>query len=294
MVDFSAQRPAACPGRVRPPGECPSSPVAAVEEAIRLGCGAVLFPSRPGEGRLSHPSRLPRACGPRSPTPTSHSCCTSVAAAEGSHPAFHCNGKPPTTDFLGGGENIHPRTTWSSPWPPRRSLSCLILDGDPRRVPEAARWLHRTGCDVGRPLASAPRPRAGVVPEDRAHAQAPPLRASEYVHRQLQFTPFPTEPVGWLIEQSGDDLFLFSSDYPHPEGGRDPLARFEASLEGTDDEAKHRFYAGNYRSCWARPRRFAPSVAAFRAVRDTTHRDRDSERTAETTQSRWGARSGGA
>src|SRR5439155_611016 len=32
-----------------------------------------------------------------------------------------------------------------------------------------------------------------------------PLKASEYVHRQLWFTPFPTEPVGWLIEQSGDD-----------------------------------------------------------------------------------------
>jgi hypothetical protein len=40
-----------------------------------------------------------------------------------------------------------------------------------------------------------------------------PLPASEYVHRQLWFTPFPTEPVGWLIEECDDDLFLFSSDY---------------------------------------------------------------------------------
>jgi hypothetical protein len=73
-----------------------------------------------------------------------------------------------------------------------------------------------------------------------------PLRASEYVSRQLRFTPYPTEPVGWLIEQAGNDLFLFSSDYPHPEGGRDPLGRFEASLVGVNDQAQENFYASNY------------------------------------------------
>jgi hypothetical protein len=73
-----------------------------------------------------------------------------------------------------------------------------------------------------------------------------PMRASDYVHRQLWFTPFPTEPVGWMIEQAGDDLFLFSSDYPHPEGGRDPLARFESSLAGTDASAVEHFYSTNF------------------------------------------------
>ena len=63
---------------------------------------------------------------------------------------------------------------------------------------------------------------------------------------RVWFTPFPTEPVGWLIEQSGDDLVLFSSDYPRPEGGRDPLGRFEESLEDTSDEARERFYSGNF------------------------------------------------
>jgi predicted TIM-barrel fold metal-dependent hydrolase len=49
-----------------------------------------------------------------------------------------------------------------------------------------------------------------------------------------------------MIEQCGDDLFLFSSDYPHPEGGKDPLARFEASMAGTSDAAKERFYSANF------------------------------------------------
>jgi hypothetical protein len=73
-----------------------------------------------------------------------------------------------------------------------------------------------------------------------------PLRASEYVHRQLRFTPFPTEPVGWMIEQAGDDLFLFSSDFPHPEGGHDPLSRFETSMTGIDEPARERFYSRNF------------------------------------------------
>ena len=73
-----------------------------------------------------------------------------------------------------------------------------------------------------------------------------PMRASEYVHRQLRFTPHPTEPVGWMIEQAGEDLFMFSSDYPHIEGGRNPLKRFEISMPGINEAAKERFYAQNF------------------------------------------------
>ncbi len=58
-----------------------------------------------------------------------------------------------------------------------------------------------------------------------------PLKPSEYVHRQLKFTPFPPEPVGWMIEQAGPELFLFSTDFPHAEGGRDPLKRFARALD---------------------------------------------------------------
>jgi predicted TIM-barrel fold metal-dependent hydrolase len=71
------------------------------------------------------------------------------------------------------------------------------------------------------------------------------LKASDYVHRNVRVTPFVGERVGWMIEQAGDDLFLFSSDYPHPEGNRDPIARFEATMEGVGDAARRRFYRDN-------------------------------------------------
>jgi uncharacterized protein len=65
------------------------------------------------------------------------------------------------------------------------------------------------------------------------------------VHRHLKFTPFPGEPVGWMIREGGADLFMFSTDYPHPEGGRDPLAKFEETLTDTDEADRERFYFAN-------------------------------------------------
>jgi hypothetical protein len=48
-----------------------------------------------------------------------------------------------------------------------------------------------------------------------------------------------------MMEQAGSELFMFSSDYPHPEGGRDPLAKFEESLTGAGESDQASFYAGN-------------------------------------------------
>jgi hypothetical protein len=41
-------------------------------------------------------------------------------------------------------------------------------------------------------------------------------------------------------------MCLFSSDFPHVEGGRNPLKRFDESLTGTSIRAINRFYADNF------------------------------------------------
>ena len=56
------------------------------------------------------------------------------------------------------------------------------------------------------------------------------LKPSEFVQRQVRVTPYPHEDTGWIIANSGDEVCLFSSDYPHVEGGRNPIKRFEASM----------------------------------------------------------------
>lgn len=68
---------------------------------------------------------------------------------------------------------------------------------------------------------------------------------TEQAVAQLRFTPYPFEDIGLLCAQSDPSLYLFSSDYPHAEGGRDPLGRFERSLRDTPESAAAAFYAGN-------------------------------------------------
>jgi predicted TIM-barrel fold metal-dependent hydrolase len=80
--------------------------------------------------------------------------------------------------------------------------------------------------------------------EERIRALS--LRPTEYVRRQVRFTPYPTEDVGWIIEQSAPELCMFSSDYPHVEGGRRPIERFEATLADASGEARRRFYSDNF------------------------------------------------
>jgi predicted TIM-barrel fold metal-dependent hydrolase len=216
----------------------------ATEEAIAMGCSAVLVPSVPPPGKSpTHPDYWPVwALLAESGVPFM------LHIGGGGRPlrrAFHENGKPPVTDFLGGGENIRSKDYMALHHPPEIFLACMALDGIFEQFPglrggcieQGALWvvtlLQRL--DIAQATFQKTEPALRL-----------PLKASEYLHRQVKFTPFLTEPVGWLIEQAGPELFCFSSDYPHPEGGRDPLARFEQSLEGVDDAAKERFYTGNY------------------------------------------------
>jgi uncharacterized protein len=161
--------------------------------------------------------------------------------------AFH-NNNMPVTDHLGGGENIRSKDYLAIYHSPALFLGALILDGLFDRFPNlrggcieqgagwVVSWMHH--------LDYAHRAFRRTEEPLRRLAAKP----SEYVHRHLKFTPFPGEPVGWMIEQAGGDLFMFSTDYPHPEGGRDPLAKFEEELDDIGFDDQDRFYHGNMAS----------------------------------------------
>lgn len=69
---------------------------------------------------------------------------------------------------------------------------------------------------------------------------------SEQFREQLCFTPYPFEDVGALIRESMPELYLFSSDYPHAEGGRDPIGRFNRALAGIGEADQALFFGGNF------------------------------------------------
>jgi hypothetical protein len=72
------------------------------------------------------------------------------------------------------------------------------------------------------------------------------LKPSEFVRRQVRVTPYPHEDAGWIIANSGPEVCLFSSDFPHVEGGRNPLKRFDESLANTSRPSVENFYCNNF------------------------------------------------
>jgi hypothetical protein len=71
-------------------------------------------------------------------------------------------------------------------------------------------------------------------------------KPSEQLAQQMAFTPYVFEEVGTMIDKSSDALYLFSTDYPHIEGGRNPIARFESALGDHGEKVRDRFYAENF------------------------------------------------
>jgi predicted TIM-barrel fold metal-dependent hydrolase len=217
--------------------------VALVTEAIDLGCAAVHVPSTAaGDRSPTHPDLDPFWSvldGRRVPF---------VLHVGGGgrllDQAFHNNGRP-VTDHLGGGENIRSKDFLAISNSPALFLGTLILDGLFDRFPDLRGGVIEQGASWVvswmRQLDFAQRAFRRTEKPLTELARRP----SEYIHQHLRFTPFPGEPVGWMIEQAGADLFMFSTDYPHPEGGRDPLAKFEEAMPDGAEDARHRFYYQN-------------------------------------------------
>jgi uncharacterized protein len=132
--------------------------------------------------------------------------------------------------------------------PIARFLGVLLLDGLLERFP----GLRGGAIEVG----------AGWVPgflrrldhaveiwsRPEPHLATFTRTPTEQAVDQLRFTPYPFEDVGRLIDESHPGLYLFSSDYPHAEGGRDPLARFDRSLDRHPEQVRRGFYADNARA----------------------------------------------
>jgi predicted TIM-barrel fold metal-dependent hydrolase len=160
--------------------------------------------------------------------------------------SLHDNGLAPVTDFLGGGENIRSKDYMALSHAPELFLACMAMDGVFERFP----GLRGAAIELGAAWVPTMLVKLDQVTRNFRKSEpqlnAMPLSPREYVERQVWFTPFPGEPVGDIVDQCGEDLLMFSSDYPHPEGTRDPLGRFEATMDGLSDAARERFYSGNF------------------------------------------------
>lgn len=156
------------------------------------------------------------------------------------------NGLPPVPDFHGGDDNFTSVSYMPIPTSAMQTIATLIFDGVFDRFPKlkwgvielGAAWLP----GWMRSMDSAAH--AFMRNEDRLQKLS--ARPSEIARRQLRVAPYPHEDAGWIIKNSGEEMTMFSTDYPHVEGGRNPLKRFDQSLEGLPQSAINGFYADNF------------------------------------------------
>jgi uncharacterized protein len=155
------------------------------------------------------------------------------------------DGRPERRSARGGGEVVGSKDMTVIYQPAERFLSILVLDG----VLEAHPGLRGGAIEMGAGWVPAMLRRLDQVAVTWSRAEPhlagfsrPP---SQQVADQLRFTPYPFEDVGQLIDESDARLFVFSSDYPHAEGGRDPIGRFARTLARRGPEVEQRFFAGN-------------------------------------------------
>jgi len=221
----------------------PDLAIRELDELIRLGCDAVLIPAKAPRGRApSHPDFFPfwaRLQDADMPF-TLHV----GGGGELFNPDYRANGLPVPT--RGGDENLTSKDFMALHFAPEMFLSTIVLDGILDRFPKLRGACLEQGAGWVIPWLQQLDLAKEFFGRGDRNLGALTLRPSEYVRRQLTFTPMFPEPIGSLIEQGGAELFLFSSDFPHTEGGRDPIASFEENMLDTSEIAKDAFYRGNF------------------------------------------------
>lgn len=223
----------------------------AAETALRDGFSALLIPSQcPRTHSPSHTGLFPLwAMAEEAGVPIVFHVGGGGALLD---PMYFQNGLPIPPDFHGGAENFRSVDYMAIPTPVMQTLATLIIDGVMERHPRLMFGVIEQG--------------AGWLPSwmrylDSAHAafhrmeerlQALSLKPSDYVRRQIRATPYPAEDVGWIMREGGPELPLFSSDYPHVEGGRNPIKRFESTLDSATSTERDGFYRSNFESLMGR------------------------------------------
>ena len=129
-----------------------------------------------------------------------------------------------------------------------RWLTCMIYDGVLERFPQlkvgiielGANWVPASimNLDMG----------VSLLGKFDQNLKKLSLKPSEYFQRQIRVAPLHTENTGWILKNVGKDILMFNTDYPHPEGGKDPFGAYERSLDAVSatPEELEGFYRKNY------------------------------------------------
>ena len=214
-------------------------------QALELGLGAVWIPAdAPGGRSPGHPEhdRIWALLAEAETPFILHVGSAPLAIGD----EWMNDGRPETVSARGGAEVIGSKDLTAIHHASQRFVSTLVLDG----VLEAHPKLRGGVIEIG----------AGWVPDmirrldhavaiwSRSEPQLAKMKRTpcEQITAQMRFTPYPFEDVSQLVSESSADLYLFSTDYPHAEGGRDPIGRFSKTTASLSEADRHKFFAANF------------------------------------------------
>jgi predicted TIM-barrel fold metal-dependent hydrolase len=122
-------------------------------------------------------------------------------------------------------------------------LTCLVMGGVFERFPELRFGAIEFGASWLGPLCERLDRHAALLHKVGFRY---PMLPSEYVRRNIRVTPQWTEPVDVLVERYGiGESYVFSTDYPHIEGGRHPVQNFQEMTTRVGSAYGRAFFVDN-------------------------------------------------
>ena len=143
----------------------------------------------------------------------------------------------------GGEEQFGPFYMVVAPLAAEVYLTCLLMGGVFERFPRLRFGAIEFGAAWLGPLCERLDRHAALL---HKVGFTYPMKPSEYVQRNVRVTPHWTEPLDVLVERYGiREAYVFSTDYPHVEGGRHPVQSFREMTDRVGGSYGREFFVTN-------------------------------------------------
>ena len=234
--------------RLLPTGYVPlvdlSAAASIARQAIELGCKALIIPSKcPANHSTSHIAFDELwATAEEAGIPILFH----VGGEEKMTDNYFNNGLPRIKDFHGGEENFTGLSFMTIPLSLWQTMAALIFDGVLDRYPKLKFGAIELGAAWLPSWLQFMDSAWGAFRKGEERLQKLSAKPSEIAARQFRVTPYAHEATGWILENSSEEMLLFSSDFPHVEGGRNPIKRFSDNMPDVSDKTRQKFYRDNF------------------------------------------------
>lgn len=144
---------------------------------------------------------------------------------------------------FGAGEPVGPHMLATMHLSPENYLATMIYGGVFERHPRLRFGVIELGSMWIGPFADLLDSR---MEQSKRLRQSLSSKPSETIARNVRVTPFFWEPIAKQIERYGlSEVYAFSTDFPHPEGGTDPVGRMLADIEQLGEQQVEQLFVTN-------------------------------------------------